>query len=1276
MKKICSILLVLSMIVSIFQENPVFASEENQVSVYEGNGYQVSFTVDSQWAGGFQATVEIQNTGLSKIENWCLCFVLPGSIQNIWNAKVLSKEENMYSIKNVGWNQDIKKGDSVRFGFVSSEDFTDFPKEYFMQSEMVLADTESYSIQYTVTSDWQDGFNGDIEIKNVSETCIEDWKLEFDFDNSLDDIWNAEIVEHDETHYIFDNKSYNQNIQPGASVHIGFTCKTGSSQNKPEHFQLVRYDIEGEENQEDDGGQPVITADNAADYVYIDFQMGNTYETVIDDVSFVNVAEDRMKVTWESSDESIVSGTGEVHRQKEQRKVTITAHITIDGQTLEKEFELAVMGKMDIDPAKLKDYSVDELKTWNRGDEDYYCEINDFGYLQTLYGKYSTIKVDSYEAALYSLYNIKSALGITNPFAELQVYDVYTSEDGYTFRFMQMYQGMDVFSNEITVYADENGNTSYIRSSYYPFTEQVNVNPKHSYDYVREQFQKKHPACELVEEEDNLCLINYYGHVDLVWSLSGYFPEDEDAIRQGENWFLLGTSDCEIKYHINLADQNMNAKSYKVSGKDLEGNDRRFDILGKTTGKLFWKKTKYSLENPMRRINIYNGTDSFLPTDEILDDLEMYPVYECNKKEGWNRECVSAMANMEKIYGYFYTAYDCFSYNCAKDRAKGKNLDVFINTAFGDNLQWNFSKNIIIIGEGTGKSNEEWRKKTDNKIKTKDGERVDTYYHFRDIPLAVADDLVCHEFAHAVVGANNKKQSSRNYLSYGVYGILNEAYADVLACCYDRNWTMGEKAAPDGDLPVRDIGNPSKTKCAAKLGTDDHFYVDYTDFGNDCGGVHANSTILSHIFYQLRTKYGLPWAALEKVWMYSVKQIGYDGDADFWDVALNLRKSFRKKGLSDYIKALDKLIAEAGITEDACNSHYTNYMKARDMQCYCNAYFCNTVSLQGKVVAADRNLNLSDNEELEQVKLFVMDDHEEKLTSMKTGGDGMYYEDAAIREKYTIHLQKKGYLDETMYVADINEVLQTEYYCDTVELISQEDSGMGGASGKISDATNARGVGSIKLVVRKGINNIYTEPVQTLETNGQGEYAIQGLEAGNYCLEIIPSSDASYITTYFNVKILGGCTIGNQNGVVSPAVGADQLRVVLTWGQTPRDLDSHMECSMSGAEGHVYYASDRFYYNGRLLCYLDVDDTSSYGPETITLRDDITGSYKYYVYNYSGEDCLEGCGAVVRVYTGGTAHPAYTFHVPYGTGRYWTVFTYNSSTGRIQAIHEIASGVL
>lgn len=327
-------------------------------------------------------------------------------------------------------------------------------------------------------------------------------------------------------------------------------------------------------------------------------------------------------------------------------------------------------------------------------------------------------------------------------------------------------------------------------------------------------------------------------------------------------------------------------------------------------------------------------------------------------------------------------------------------------------------------------------------------------------------------------------------------------------------------------------------------------------------------------------------------------------------------------------------------------------------------------------MAADDDLNLSDNEELEDVTLSVTDDAAEELVSMRTGGDGAYEGEVSIRDKYCVYLQRKGYLEEIMYVADINEILQTEYYCDTVELISTEDAGTGGATGKILDAESAEGVGGIKLNLRKGINNIYTAPLQELRTNEQGEYHIRDLEAGNYCLEIVPASDTSYITTYFNIKILGGCMISDQNGVVSPAMDSGQLRIVLTWGQLPRDLDSHMSCIVSAEMGHVYYDNKTFYCEKKLLCNLDVDDVNGYGPETITLRDDMTGSFKYYVYNYSNDACMEGCGAVVRVYLGGMAHPAYTVHVPYGDGRYWTVFNYNSSTKRFQVINEIASQIV
>ncbi|OYV01721.1 MAG: hypothetical protein CFE45_03635 [Burkholderiales bacterium PBB5] len=70
----------------------------------------------------------------------------------------------------------------------------------------------------------------------------------------------------------------------------------------------------------------------------------------------------------------------------------------------------------------------------------------------------------------------------------------------------------------------------------------------------------------------------------------------------------------------------------------------------------------------------------------------------------------------------------------------------------------------------------------------------------------------------------------------------------------------------------------------------------------------------------------------------------------------------------------------------------------------------------------------------------------------------------------------------------------------------------------------------------------------------------------------------------------------------------------LTWGLAPRDLDSHI-VTPSGTE--VYFGS-----KGNLLLApftnLDVDDTSSYGPEVVTLTKLMVGTYKYWVHNYSG----------------------------------------------------------
>lgn len=73
------------------------------------------------------------------------------------------------------------------------------------------------------------------------------------------------------------------------------------------------------------------------------------------------------------------------------------------------------------------------------------------------------------------------------------------------------------------------------------------------------------------------------------------------------------------------------------------------------------------------------------------------------------------------------------------------------------------------------------------------------------------------------------------------------------------------------------------------------------------------------------------------------------------------------------------------------------------------------------------------------------------------------------------------------------------------------------------------------------------------------------------------------------------------------------LSIKLTWGALPPDLDSHLFVPNGG---HVYYVN-RGSLTAAPYAALDVDDTTGFGPEVITITRLYPGTYRYAVYNYS-----------------------------------------------------------
>jgi len=154
---------------------------------------------------------------------------------------------------------------------------------------------------------------------------------------------------------------------------------------------------------------------------------------------------------------------------------------------------------------------------------------------------------------------------------------------------------------------------------------------------------------------------------------------------------------------------------------------------------------------------------------------------------------------------------------------------------------------------------------------------------------------------------------------------------------------------------------------------------------------------------------------------------------------------------------------------------------------------------------------------------------------------------------------------------------------------------------------------------------------------------------------------------------------------MSPVLSNDEWRIVLTWGESPRDLDSHL---IFYNENQWWTRCPEMYYGlpqascGGVSASLNVDDTSSFGPEVTTLyipRDGCSWGYQcekwvYKVRNYSGRyDTSNGWAesqAVVMLYNGDHLAGTYTVgehgHTTdngrgYGSEKDWTLLSIDSN---------------
>lgn len=226
----------------------------------------------------------------------------------------------------------------------------------------------------------------------------------------------------------------------------------------------------------------------------------------------------------------------------------------------------------------------------------------------------------------------------------------------------------------------------------------------------------------------------------------------------------------------------------------------------------------------------------------------------------------------------------------------------------------------------------------------------------------------------------------------------------------------------------------------------------------------------------------------------------------------------------------------------------------------------------------------------------------------------------------------------------------------------------GTVSGYVTDAMTGNRLSGVTVSFYNAHLTNYGSLAGTARTDANGYFSTT-LNIGVYDVTF---NKSNYIPSGRFLTMIGDTS--GFNASMNPENQSPEfnsLRAVLEWGSTPRDLDSHLVGPQDGGRFHTYF-SNRVEANANL----DVDDVDGYGPETTTIVRNQSGTYSFYVHDYtnrmSGNSAaMSYSGAYIKLYNGNDL--LYTIQIPTGQGgTLWHVFDYDGDTRRITLVNSFS----
>lgn len=97
-----------------------FLASFSEIEIPKANN-EVSSEVVTSWNNQVQLNVTVTNLSDATAKNWKIAFDLDGNIDQIWNAEVVSSENESYVISHPSWKTDLAAGESYTFGLIATK---------------------------------------------------------------------------------------------------------------------------------------------------------------------------------------------------------------------------------------------------------------------------------------------------------------------------------------------------------------------------------------------------------------------------------------------------------------------------------------------------------------------------------------------------------------------------------------------------------------------------------------------------------------------------------------------------------------------------------------------------------------------------------------------------------------------------------------------------------------------------------------------------------------------------------------------------------------------------------------------------------------------------------------------------------------------------------------------------------------------------------------------------------------------------------------------------